>query len=50
MTFKKISLLAMFALILAAAYFSFNLSAQGPAPGQGKGKQGAPRLYNTANK
>jgi 2-keto-3-deoxy-L-rhamnonate aldolase RhmA len=49
MTFKKLSLLAIFAVVLASAYFAFNLSAQAPAPGQGKGKQGgAPRIYNTA--
>ena len=48
MTFKKLSLLAIFALVSASLYFSFRLSAQAPAAAQGKGKQGAPRLYNTA--
>ena len=47
MTFRKVSLLATFTLAFAAAYFAFTLSAQAPA-GEGKGKQGAPRLYNTA--
>jgi len=48
MTSKRLSLLAAVALVFAGAYFA-KLSAQAPAPGQGKGKQGgAPQLYNTA--
>ena len=49
MSFKNISLLAIFALFFASIYFSFKVSAQAPAPAQGKGKQGgASRMYNTA--
>jgi 2-keto-3-deoxy-L-rhamnonate aldolase RhmA len=50
MTVQRASLLTLTALFFAALYFSLTLSAQAPGQGagQGKAKQGAPRMYNTA--
>ena len=42
MTFRKLSFLATFAVVLAGAYFAFNLSAQAPAPGQEKANKAIP--------